>query len=133
MLKPIRPALFGFSGASVLEPDGEEGWVGVPVGPTVEFPPDCVGEPVPVGPAVRRVVMVVESSALSPSVRLQLMDPSWTGLVAMRAGFLKVKTAEPGFLPSASLKAWHETALMSASVTETILRPQTDSISGTWG
>jgi hypothetical protein len=48
----------------------------------------------------------------------------------MRAGLLDVNLAEPGSLPSASLKAWHSTAARSASVTLTILRPQTDSISG---
>lgn len=103
----------------------------------------------PLGLAVRRVVVVV-SDEESPE-RLHLMEPSWTGLVAMRAGVLEVKIAEPGLvrgvsgcvgrgggmdgemaylLPSASLKAWQETEARSAPSAETIFRPQTDSISG---
>ena len=59
-----------------------------------------------------------------------LIAASWTGLVAIRAGILKVNCAEPGTLPSLSLKAWQvnwETSTPSALV---IWRPQTASSSG---
>jgi hypothetical protein len=51
--------------------------------------------------------------------------PSATGLVEMRAGEANVKSAEPGCVPSASLKAWHVIVLTSiSSEADTILRPQ---------
>lgn len=51
---------------------------------------------------------------------------SETGFVAMSAGWAYVNTAEPGCVPTTSLKAWQVMVLMSTpSEAERMRRPQT--------
>jgi hypothetical protein len=88
-LRPICPAALGFSA-------GEEG-LGVPDGPAVPLPVG-VGMPEPLGLDVSVVAVVVpdaEEEELLPEAS-HLMEPSWTGLVAIWAGLEEVKSAEPG-------------------------------------
>ena len=99
----------------------------VPFAPVVPLPP--MTPPVPwlglAVPVMVTVPMVVELPVVS-----QRMAASWTGLVAMSAGVLKVNFAEPGTLPSASWKAAQVRRETSTPSAETILRPQTAERSG---
>lgn len=102
--------------------------LGVPVATgTVAFPLG-VAPPVAMDTSVETVVEAEADAELPEAV--QRMEPSCTGLVAMRAGDAAVNFAEPGSLPWASLKAWQVTAERSTPDAETILRPQTEGRSG---
>ena len=101
------------------------GWVGVPVLLVlVELVPDGVGmapldtavfavvPAVPVGRVTKVTLVTVPTTlvvALFPFERgglpfsSQRTAPSWTGFVAIRAGSVLVKYAEPGWVPAASL------------------------------
>lgn len=106
---------------------------------TVEFPPfvDGIAEPVLAAPPplALAVITVVKETTVPfafVSLELQRMESSCTGLVAMRAGVVLLKRAEPASLPAVSLKAWQVRLERDTSVERRSSRPQTD-LSSVWG
>jgi hypothetical protein len=98
---------------------------------TVALPP-FVGMAVPVlaapPPVTLAVMMVVIDTVPFDLVSelLHSMLPSWTGFVAMSAGDVELKTAEPSSLPSASLNAWQVRESSETPEERRSSRPQRD-------
>ena len=134
-LTPARPAAPVGTGAPVVVDAGPVGAVGAvnpgPVAfPVVSAPPRdtllvlSVTTTVCVWLAVTPPLVTTLDAAPPPPLDLHSSEPSCTGFVLMSAGFANVNSADPRWVPAASLKAWQTMALTSV-VAETIFRPQT--------
>jgi hypothetical protein len=99
---------------------------------TVKFPL-VVGIAAPVLAAVALAVITVVMATVPLacfSELLHRMLPSWTGFVAMSAGEVELKDAEPGSVPFASLNAWQVRDSRATPEERRSSRPQMDFSSG---
>jgi hypothetical protein len=95
---------------------------------TVKFPL-VVGMTAPVLAAVALAVITVVMATVPLacfSELLHRMLPSWTGFVAMSAGEVELKDAEPGSVPFASLNAWQVRDSRATPEERRSSRPQMD-------